>query len=857
MATANDQAGSDERQEEIARVIAQVVRDRDAGVDRTDPAIIAGHPQLMPELGEQLRALEQIEQAEKVANESTAPTDVSATQSLPRLGQAILHAPPELPQQIGPYQIERVIASGGMGTVYEALQQQPRRTVALKVMKHGIVSRSALRRFEYESQVLARLQHHGIAQVYDAGIHDDGGDPVPYFTMEYIPGARTLTEFAREEALDTRGRLQLFVEICDAVHHGHQRGIIHRDLKPSNILVGADGRPKIIDFGVARSTDADLAVTSVQTIVGQLVGTVQYMSPEQCQADPGDIDTRSDVYSLGVVLYELLTESMPYDVMGKPIHDATHIVREVQPRRPSAIRHVLKGDIETIVMKALEKNRERRYQSASELAGDIRRYFRHEPIAARPPSFAYQLRMFVRRNRVVCASATAVFVFFVVASIVSTTSYFTAERERVRANTRAETANQIKETLIGIFEVSDPHSDTSEKLTARQVLDKGVATIKEHLADQPLVKGALLTAMGRVYAQLGVYDVARPLLEQAIELQRSATRGPDDELAASLFYLAGVLQDFGKYDKAESLYEESLTARQELFGNESKPVAATLDALAGLCLQKGDLDRAAALERQAIDVYRGLGKSAQKELASALGDLAAVYQALGRLDDALELFKQTLQTHRQLLGADHFDVALDLHYLGNCAEGARKIDEAERYLRDAIATYTRVLEGDHPYLASAYNNLGAVLHDKEDYGGAITMYERALAMHKRLFGEESAEIAGDMTGLAAVLRDRGQLGRAEVLLRDALALRRKKLGDDHMMVGVTWTSLGLCLTKMKRYEEAEKALTEAHRILEAAVEPTSPNLIRVRNALASLYRAWGKPEEAARFESLVNSGSKD
>jgi len=292
--------------------------------------------------------------------------------------------PVGFPQRIGQYRIQRAIASGGMGTVYEALQETPRRTVAVKVIRAGIASRSALRRFEYESQLLARLRHNGIAQVYEAGTHRDGEVTVPYFAMEYIVGARPITDYVVQAGLSTRERLKLFAEVCEAVHHGHQKGIIHRDLKPSNILVDSSGQVKIIDFGVARATDSDLAVTAFETEAGQLIGTLQYMSPEQCAADPNDIDTRSDVYALGVVLFEMLGGRPPYDIKGTAIHEATRIVSEQPPTRLSTIDRTLSGDVETIVLKTLEKDRDRRYQSASALVADIERYLNNEPISARP-----------------------------------------------------------------------------------------------------------------------------------------------------------------------------------------------------------------------------------------------------------------------------------------------------------------------------------------------------------------------------------------------------------------------------------------------------------------------------------------
>ncbi|UCC29810.1 MAG: protein kinase [Phycisphaerales bacterium] len=366
--------------------------------------------------------------------------------------ETLRDAPSRLPKEIGRYHVKRVIASGGMGTVYEAVQEHPRRTVAVKVMKRGIASRSAMRRFEYESQILARLQHPGIAQVYEAGTHtpspfegegwgEGAVESVPFFAMEYIPNAKPITKYAQEKKLGTRERLDLFGRVCDAVHHGHQKGIIHRDLKPSNILIDSHGQPRIIDFGVARATDSDLAVTTLQTDVGQLIGTMQYMSPEQCEADPHDLDIRSDVYALGVVLYELLCRRLPYDVGKIPVYEATRMVREHQPTRLSTIDRALRGDVETIVFKALEKDREQRYRSAADLADDINRYLTGEAIFARPPSIIYQLRVFARRNKTVFGAITTVFLVLAAASVISSYLYLKAEKEKQAAQHQTYVAN--------------------------------------------------------------------------------------------------------------------------------------------------------------------------------------------------------------------------------------------------------------------------------------------------------------------------------------------------------------------------------------------------------------------------------
>ncbi len=355
------------------------------------------------------------------------PSDDSGKGSVPEPGKFVTSG---MPSEIGRYKIIGIIASGGMGVVYEAMQEAPRRRVALKIIKAGAASEMALHRFQFEAQTLAKLSHTNIAQIFEAGTWESENGEVPFFAMEYIPGAQGIVEYAQKKDLSIRDRLDLFGKICDAVHHGHQKGIIHRDLKPDNILIDNQGEPKIIDFGVARATDADLAVTTMQTTMGQLIGTLQYMSPEQCDADPDRIDTRSDVYALGVILFQLLSGKLPYDLRRQAIHEAVRIIKEERPDSLGTISTTLKGDIDTIALKAMEKDRDRRYQSAAELASDIHHFLNNEPIIARPLSIGYQVRLFTKKYKRTCAAVILLFVSIILGIVGTTWGMMEANRQR-------------------------------------------------------------------------------------------------------------------------------------------------------------------------------------------------------------------------------------------------------------------------------------------------------------------------------------------------------------------------------------------------------------------------------------------
>ncbi len=739
-----------------------------------------------------------------------------------------------LPEEIGRYRIVAELGRGGMGVVYEAEQDKPHRRVALKVIRPGCATPSSLRRFEHESQMLGRLQHPGIAQIFEADTADTGNGPQPYFAMEFIHGL-PLGTYCHKHDCGTRQQLELMSKVCDAIQHAHVEGVVHRDLKPSNILVDKAGQPKVLDFGVARAADSDLQLTTMQTDVAQLIGTIPYMSPEQASGDPDELDTRSDIYALGVIIYELLAGRLPYDLNRRVIPEAVRVIREEDPTPLSSINQVFRGDVETIVAKALEKDKNRRYQSAAELASDIRRHLRDEPITARRASTLYQFRKFARRNRVLVGATVSVFLALLGGATVSTWQAVRAtnaerlaqdrlrqaqqaqiaeaeQRERAQDNEQQarrelrkfEAVNEILQEMLTSIDPSEPGSNP--EVTVREVLDRTAARLdNESLIDQPEVEASVRTTVGNTYRALGLFEEAEPHLRSAVRIRRTLYPDGHPDLAHSLNKLARLVQERGNYDDAEPLFREALAMHRALHGDEHEDVAKLMSNLGWLLNVKDQYEQAEQLQRQALAM------------------------------------------RRELLGNNHSSVATSLNNLAVLLYSTLRHAEAEPLLRESLAI-DRELRGEHPNVATTMTSLGLVLGQLGRHDEAESLLRRALEMRERLVGTEHPDYATGLSNLAALLRDTNQLEEAELLFRQALVSLRRLLGDRHPQVGTTLSNLAGLLVDQGEDDAAVPLYRETLDIWRAAYGATHTRTLSAMHKLSGLYVQRG---EYAAAETLI------
>lgn len=775
-----------------------------------------------------------------------------------------------MPERIGRFRLLRKIGEGGMGSVFEAEQDHPRRRVALKIIRSLFLTESLLRRFELEVEILGHLNHPAIARVYEAGTHQDGSRAVPYFAMEYIHG-RPLVEFSQHHGLTVRQRLELMAEICDAVHHAHQKGVIHRDLKPANVLVeepppspsltkggiGGGGHPKILDFGVARATHSDMQLVTMHTEVGQLVGTLSYMSPEQVTGRPDEVDTRSDVYSLGVILFEMLGGRLPYDLKDHSISEAGGAIREREPFRLSSIDSAFRGDIETIVAKALAKEKDRRYQSASEFAADIRRFLRDDPIVARRATRAYQLRKFAKRNKAIVGAVASVLVVLVLGIIGTGVALLRATKAERVALQRSEESRRsaAKATAVNAFLQEmlasvDPATALGKEVTIRQALDEAAARIGSgSLKDEPGLEAELRSTIGMTYLALGHYVEAEPHLCAAVDICRKVHGDTPQDLAGTLDNLASLRGAQGRYADAASLLGEAMLIHRRLHGDKHVNVAATMQSLGAALRNLHRYDEAERYYRSALTMRRELLGSEHIEVAQSVNSLALVLQNKGDFAGAEPPFREALAMRRKLLGEPHPVVADALNNLANLLNLRGNASEAERLLREALEMRRELLGAEHPGVAQSLNNLAVLRYDQGDFLGAEPLFREALAIWRRTLPEGHSDIGSVTAGLGLALLAKGAFAEAEPLLRESLAIREATLPEAHWQRFGSMSALGAALAGQGKFAEAEPFLLRGYEGLIDRPEVAQQRKQQAVQRIIDLYESWNRPEIASRWRA--------
>ncbi len=703
-------------------------------------------------------------------------------------------------REVGPYRILERLGEGGMAVVYAARQQNPSRTVALKIMRAGVLADARQRRrFQREAENLARLAHPCIAAIHDAGLTAEG---LQYFAMERVEGEALDAYLRRRPAPIARAeidlRLELFLAVCDAMTHAHQRGVIHLDLKPGNIMVlpaSASGRStapppiKVLDFGVARFIGADAGATMTQDDRG-ILGTLAYMSPEQAAGDRGAVDVRSDIYALGVLLHEMLTGALPLDFAGRSLPDAVRLIAEQPPPRPEDRVRLLRGDLATIIRKAMHVDAPQRYQSVAALAEDVQRTRDRQPILAQPPSTAYQLRKIVERHRTAIVFVGALAVTLMAAVAGTTFGLVRARQAEALAREEAAAAEEAARFLEQVFRVADPGESRGNAVTARELLDRAVADIDAGLSGQPRLQGRLLGTMGQAYRNLGLFREARPLLEQAVARQRE-THGPDDPLTArSHFALAGLLRRLGDHAAAREHYAAALAIRERAFGAADPEVAASLTGLANLLVDLGDYEAARELYARALDILAATVGEDSPRYAAHLTSLAIADWNLGQLELARGRFERVVAVQRQALAADDLDLAWSLSALAALNEQTQRLDEARALCAEALAIQEAALGPDHADVAESLNVLANLHRRAGDFAQALAVHERAAAIWQRAVGAEHPTFAMALDHVAQDLGALGRLAEAIAAGERAREIIARALAEEHPSVATNLVILG-------------------------------------------------------------------
>ena len=819
-----------ERWERIQTLfMAALERDAAEGAALLDEAC-AGDPALRREVEALLRAHED-SHALAIENRllNAEPIDAPDPETL-------------LGARVGPYRLQRLLGQGGMGEVYlaERADAQYQQQVALKLIRPGLHTAEVVRRFRAERQILARLTHPHIARLLDGGVTDDGR---PYLVMEYVDGV-PLTTFCDVHRLAIEERLRLFAKVCQAVQYAHRNLVVHRDLKPSNILITEDGQVKLLDFGIAKLLDPEAAAVSMALTQADLrLLTPEYAAPEQVRGEA--ITTATDVYALGVLLYELLTGHRPYRLPGRIQAEVERVICEVEPTRPSTavteevavrrqdgttemltpqrvsaarrtpvgrLQRLLRGDLDNVVMMALRKEAERRYGSAGQLGEDVDRYLAGRPVIAQKDTLGYRVRTFVRRNRVGVAVAIAFVLLLIGFSTVTAWQAQTVVHERDVAQTERDKAEQVVQVLVNLFQSSNPNLvPGGDTLRVGEFLEQGEARVLEELEDQPEIQARMKQVLGDVYTARSQYGRARTLLEEALAQQR-ALKGPQDPTAAGMLHsLAFLVKETGDLKRAEAMFRESLALHQAIFGERHARVA---QAMQDLAAATEDDEEQRRLLTQALALHRAVSPDDSLPVATGLTQLGVYHFKRDDYAEATRLWREALGILTQHYGEDHPRVQTVMNNLAVAYGVDGQLDEAEAMHRTLLAATRRIMGSETTGVANTLNNLGTILAQQGDHAGSEAAYRESHALWIRLVGEDHRQVANTARNVGRLLQLQQQYAAALPYLQDALAISRRVDGETHRITGYLMGQLSMILLDLGRVDEALQTVQEAVRIIE-------------------------------------------
>ncbi len=791
------------------------------------------------------------------ADDNRTSRPILDKQALPDLGSFSSVTQPA-GRRIGNFVLLRVLGSGGMGTVYEATQDRPQRSVALKMLRQGFSNERSRRRFEFEAEVLGRLRHPGIAQVLEAGTFEEDEQRHPYFAMEYVAGARPLDSYVSESKPSRGTVLALFTKICEAVHYGHQRGVIHRDLKPANILIDEDGNPKIIDFGIARVTDHNETEEALLTETGQILGTLQFMSPEQLTPGQDNIDTRVDVYALGIVLYHLITGRAPFDINRTALGTAADIICNQTPPRPSVItRESSAYDLDWIVLKAIEKDPANRYPSASELAQDIARFQANQPVVAGPPSASYRARKFVARNRTLVIASAICLVTIISSAVSATVGWNRAvraetiakedkrraeraeaiartnrEKAEAEALTQQETNRLMRQILAGAH-----HTGKGKDVRLVELLESASHRLENFHSTKPETELSLHNALASSYLTIEELEAAERELETALAIIEAQFPNPTRTTLAVTTNYAVLALKRGEHSKAEAWLTKGKTGRIELLGAQSPEVAESNLILATLYNQREEFELAAASARAAMESFELAGTDFTLEAIRSRSALAQTLYDGGKTKLAIPLIRRAAERARQEIGERHSVTLLVLNNYVTIMRGTAEPDELIKVMSQVLEICNHNFGEGHPKSLRALNNLASVLQDKGRLADAIATYRKIVTIH------ESSPDRGRATGLiarnnlAVVLQRKGEFAESRQVFEALLVDCTGRIPTGHWLLAVFHKGYGVCLGRLGEHAAAEKELLGALAILEPKFGDKDRRVIKARAALAVVRTA--------------------